>query len=52
MPRRAATLKTPREVKRAVRYLLTNYRHHALESLPAPLRRSRRASSHRCLASA
>jgi REP-associated tyrosine transposase len=27
-------LKTPREAKRAVRYVLTNYRHHALEHLP------------------
>jgi REP element-mobilizing transposase RayT len=27
-------LKTPREAKRAVRYVLTNYRHHALEYLP------------------
>src|SRR3954454_13319478 len=28
-------LKTPREAKHAVRYVLTNYRHHALEHLPA-----------------
>ncbi len=28
-------LKTPREAKHAVRYVLTNYRHHALEYLPA-----------------
>ena len=28
-------LKTPRETRRAVRYVLTNYRHHALEYLPA-----------------
>jgi len=27
-------LKTPREAKRAVRYVLTNHRHHALEYLP------------------
>jgi REP-associated tyrosine transposase len=27
-------LKTPREAKHAVRYVLTNYRHHALEYLP------------------
>jgi putative transposase len=27
-------LKTAREAKRAVRYVLTNYRHHALEHLP------------------
>ncbi|HEY6907919.1 MAG TPA: transposase [Myxococcales bacterium] len=27
-------LKTPREAKHAVRYVLTNYRHHALEHLP------------------
>jgi REP element-mobilizing transposase RayT len=27
-------LKTPRETRRAVRYVLTNYRHHALEYLP------------------
>jgi len=31
----AHPLKTPRETKRAVRYVLTNYRHHALEYLPA-----------------
>ena len=31
----AHPLKTPREAKRAVRYVLTNYRHHALEYLPA-----------------
>jgi putative transposase len=30
----ARPLKTPREAKRAVRYVLTNYRHHALEYLP------------------
>jgi putative transposase len=30
----AHPLKTPRETKRAVRYVLTNYRHHALEHLP------------------
>jgi REP-associated tyrosine transposase len=30
----AHPLKTPREAKRAVRYVLTNYRHHALEHLP------------------
>src|SRR3954464_12607595 len=30
----AHPLKTPRETKRAVRYVLTNYRHHALEYLP------------------
>src|SRR4051794_27658284 len=28
-------LKTPREAKHAVRYVLTNYHHHALEHLPA-----------------
>ena len=27
-------LKTPREAKHAVRYVLSNYRHHALEHLP------------------
>src|SRR3954471_7049732 len=31
----ARPLKTPRETKRAVRYVLTNYRHHSLEHLPA-----------------
>jgi putative transposase len=31
----AHPLKTPREAKRAVRYVLTNYRHHAFEYLPA-----------------
>ena len=31
----AHPLKTPREAKHAVRYVLTNYRHHALEYLPA-----------------
>ncbi len=31
----AHPLKTPRETKRAVRYVLGNYRHHALEYLPA-----------------
>jgi putative transposase len=31
----AHPLKTPREAKRAVRYVLTNYRRHALEYLPA-----------------
>src|SRR3954453_2276198 len=30
----AHPLKTPREAKHAVRYVLTNYRHHALEYLP------------------
>jgi REP element-mobilizing transposase RayT len=30
----AHPLKTPREVRNAVRYVLTNYRHHALEHLP------------------
>lgn len=30
----ARALTTPREVKNAVRYLLTNYRHHARENLP------------------
>ncbi len=30
----AHPLKTPREAKHAVRYVLTNYRHHALEHLP------------------
>ncbi len=30
----ARPLKTPREAKRAVRYVLANYRHHALEYLP------------------
>jgi putative transposase len=31
----AHPLKTPRETKRAVQYVLTNYRHHAMENLPA-----------------
>ncbi len=31
----AHPLKTPREAKRAVRYVLTNYCHHALEHVPA-----------------
>ncbi|HVI23303.1 MAG TPA: transposase [Myxococcales bacterium] len=31
----ARPLKTPREARNAVRYVLTNYRHHALEHLPA-----------------
>jgi REP-associated tyrosine transposase len=31
----AHPLKTPREAKHAVRYVLTNYQHHALEDLPA-----------------
>jgi REP-associated tyrosine transposase len=30
----ARALKTPREARHAVRYVLTNYRHHALEHLP------------------
>jgi REP-associated tyrosine transposase len=30
----ARPLKTPREARHAVRYVLTNYRHHALEHLP------------------
>jgi REP element-mobilizing transposase RayT len=30
----AHVLKTPREAKRALRYVLGNYRHHALEYLP------------------
>jgi putative transposase len=30
----ARPLKTPGETKHAVRYVLTNYRHHALEHLP------------------
>jgi len=43
-------LKTPRETKHAVRYVLTNYRHHALEYLPAgwtdPLASSRFTEAH------
>ncbi|HET7787942.1 MAG TPA: transposase [Myxococcales bacterium] len=31
----AHPLKTPRETRRAVRYVLTNHRHHTLEYLPA-----------------
>ncbi|HEY6909434.1 MAG TPA: transposase [Myxococcales bacterium] len=31
----AHPLKTPREAKHAVRYVLTNYRHHALEHVPS-----------------
>jgi REP-associated tyrosine transposase len=30
----AHPLKTPREARHAVRYVLTNYRHHALQHLP------------------